>query len=72
MIIDLPRPIDPELAADLEKEAAFVSPVLRRLQVGGARDRVELEIAEGAAQDEVRGKVDRFLASMLKRTIENL
>ena len=31
MIIDLPRPIDPELAADLEKESAFVSPFLRRL-----------------------------------------
>jgi seryl-tRNA synthetase len=68
MIIDLPRPIDPELAADLEKESAFVSPLLRRLRVSGARDQVELEIADGAAEDEVRGKVDRFLAAMLKRT----
>jgi hypothetical protein len=27
MIIDLPRQIDPDLAADLEKESAFVSPL---------------------------------------------
>jgi hypothetical protein len=30
MIIDLPRQIDPDLAADLEKESAFVSPFLNR------------------------------------------
>ena len=68
MIIDLPRQIDPELAADLEKEAAFVSPFLRRLRVtgdarrGGARDRRRRQDAE------VQGKVERFLEAMLKRT----
>ena len=37
-VIDLPRQIDPELAADIEKEAAFVSPFLGALRVtGGAR-----------------------------------
>jgi seryl-tRNA synthetase len=68
MIIDLPRQIDPELAADLEKESAFVSPFLSRLRVTAARSAVELEIAEGARDEEVQAKVERFLEAMLKRT----
>jgi seryl-tRNA synthetase len=68
MIIDLPRQIDPDLAADLEKESAFVSPFLNRLRVGQGRSTVELEIAEGARDAEVQAKVERFLEAMLKRT----
>ena len=68
MIIDLPRRIDPELAADLEKESAFVSPLLTRLRVAGERDRVELEIADHDRDGEVQAKVQRFLNAMLKRT----
>ncbi len=68
MTIDLPRQIDPELAADLEKESAFVSPLLTRLRVADGRDRVELEIADHARHGEVQAKVQRFLNAMLKRT----
>jgi hypothetical protein len=68
MIIDLPRRIDPELAADLEKESAFVSPLLTRLRVAGERDRVELEIADHDRDGEVQAKVQRFLNATLKRT----
>jgi seryl-tRNA synthetase len=68
MIIDLPRQIDPELAADLEKEAAFVSPHLRRLRVAAERAAVELEIEAGVEEAEIQGKVERFLGAMLKRT----
>ena len=68
MIIDLPRQIDPDLAADLEKESAFVSPYLSRLRVTGGRNTVELEIAEGGRDAEVQAKVERFLEAMLKRT----
>jgi len=68
MIIDLPRQIDPDLAADLEKESAFVSPFLSRLRVTGGRSTVELEIAEGGSDAEVQAKVERFLKAMLKRT----
>ena len=68
MILDLPRQIDPDLAADLEKESAFVSPFLTRLRVTGGRDRVELEIAEPAGEADVQAKVERFLEAMLKRT----
>jgi seryl-tRNA synthetase len=67
-VIDLPRPIDEDLAADIEKESAFVSRHLRRLQVRGARDAIEVEIDDQAHGCEVRGKVDRFLEAMLKRT----
>ena len=68
MIIDLPRQIDPDLAADLEKESAFVSPFLSRLRVTGGRNTVELEIADRARDAEVHAKVERFLEAMLKRT----
>ncbi len=68
MIIDLPRQIDPDLAADLEKESAFVSPFLNRLRVSGSRSTVELEIADRARDTEVQAKVERFLEAMLKRT----
>ena len=68
MIIDLPRQIDPDLAADLEKESAFVSPFLNRLRVTGGRNTVELEIADRARDAEVQAKVERFLEAMLKRT----
>jgi seryl-tRNA synthetase len=66
-VIDLPRQIDAELAADIEKESAFVSPFLHRLRVTGGRGAVELEIAGRAKDAEVQGKVERFLDAMLKR-----
>ena len=68
MILDLPRQIDPDLAADLEKESVFVSPFLNRLRVSGGRSKVELEIADGTRNAEVQAKVERFLEAMLKRT----
>ncbi len=66
-VIDLPRQIDPELAADIEKEAAFVSPFLSALRVSGSRAAVELEIADRDRDAEVKGKVERFLDAMLKQ-----
>jgi seryl-tRNA synthetase len=66
-VIDLPRQIDPELAADIEKESVFVSPFLSALRVTDGRTAVELEIADGARDAEVKGKVERFLEAMLKR-----
>ncbi len=66
--ISLPHRIDPALAADIEKESAFVSPFLRRLSVDPECTMVELECADASRTTEVREKVDRFLGSMLKRT----
>jgi hypothetical protein len=67
-VIDLPRRIDLGLAADIEKEAAFVSPYLGALRVTGGGAAVELEVADRTRDAEVRGKVERFLDAMLKRT----
>jgi seryl-tRNA synthetase len=67
-VIELPRRVDDDLAADIEKEAAFVSPHLSRLRVRPAGDAVELEISGQAAGAEVEAKVGRFLNAMLKRT----
>jgi seryl-tRNA synthetase len=67
-VIDLPRQIDANLAADIEKEAAFVSPYLRRLRVGSERDTVEIEVSERVQETAVHDKVERFLDAMLKRT----
>jgi seryl-tRNA synthetase len=67
-VMDLPRRVDDELAADIEKEAAFVSPHLSRLRVRPERDAVELEISETTSSGEVTAKVGRFLDAMLKRT----
>jgi len=62
LTIDLPRAVDGDLAADIEKESAY----LRRLSVvrdGGA---VELEVADGGQPADVEAKVKRFLDAMLK------
>ena len=67
-VIELPRQVDAVLAADIEKEAAFVSPFLSRLRVSSERDAVEIEVSERARETEVCGKVERFLEAMLKRT----
>jgi seryl-tRNA synthetase len=66
-VIELPRTIDDDLAADIEKEAAFVSPYLSDLRVGAGRDTVVLDVAEAGREAEVRDKVARFLDTMLKR-----
>jgi seryl-tRNA synthetase len=67
-MIDLPRQVDADLAADIEKEAAFVSPFLSRLRVNSERDAVEIEVSERDRETEVHGKVERFLDAMLERT----
>jgi hypothetical protein len=67
-VLDLPRQIDPELAADIEKESAFVSPFLSALRVTGGRASVELEIADRARDAEVKGKVEGRSRSRARRS----
>jgi hypothetical protein len=66
-VIDLPRQIDTDLASEIEKESAFVSPHLSRLRVNSERDAVEVEIDGRAHESAVHGKVERFLEAMLKQ-----
>jgi seryl-tRNA synthetase len=68
IVVALSRAVDPELAADIQKESVYVSPQLTNLRVLPTLDAVELEIAEGADPETVQAKTLRFLASMMKRT----
>ncbi len=63
--IQLSEQIDAELAANIEKQSVYVSPHIRKLRVSGTRQTVALELEDGAATDEIREKVGRFLYSMI-------
>lgn len=65
--ISFPSPIAPELAADLQKQAVYASPHITALAVTAARDALEVTVADGADEAEVRGKVERFVAPMVAR-----
>ncbi len=67
IVLDLPRQIDETLAADIEKESAFVSPYLAGLKVNSERTNIAVELTESGKDAEVRDKVGRFLDAMLKR-----
>ena len=66
-VIELPRAIDADLAAEIEKESAFVSPYLGNLRVDPAGNAVRLEISDQEKAVEVHEKVGRFLDAMLQR-----
>jgi len=68
IFVKLPRQIDDVLASDIEKEAAFISPHLSRLVVNPERTEVSVEVNDQAHEQDVQGKVDRFLDAMMKRT----
>ena len=65
--VPLPRPIDLDLAADLEKQAVYASIHIQRLRVNAERNGVEVEREEGANEAEVRVKVERYLDTMVSR-----
>ena len=61
----LPKAIDDDLAADVEKQAVYASPSIRRLRVDRARTTVEVEF-DGDEAD-VRAKVQRYLDTMVAK-----
>jgi seryl-tRNA synthetase len=65
LTLPLPKAIDADLAADLEKQAVYASPVIRRLRVDGARTTVEVDADDG--DPELRGKVERFIETMVQK-----
>jgi seryl-tRNA synthetase len=67
--ISLPHAIDGDLAAEIEKESAYVSRHVRRLRVTEELTAVEVELegVVGSVQGEVAAKVRRYLAAMLTR-----
>ncbi len=65
-VLPLARAIDPDLAADVEKQAVYVSIDLIALRVSPDRSSVEIE-GQGD-ENELRAKVETFLRSMVSRS----
>jgi hypothetical protein len=63
--IPLPRPIDAELAAEVEKQAVYASAHLRRIRV--IESGTAVEVQADASESEVRPKVERYLQAMVAR-----
>src|SRR6185503_6011283 len=66
--VPLPRPVDTDLAADLEKQAVYASIHIRRLRVNAQRTGVEVEREVGTDEGEVRIKVERYLETMVAKS----
>src|SRR6185312_9365663 len=66
MRIQLPKAVDEDLAADLEKQSVYVSPSVRGVRVAAARDAVEVDIIDDKDPD-AKAKVERYLDTMVSR-----
>jgi hypothetical protein len=67
VVVELPLkvPVDGQLASDIEKQSAYVSPDIVSLKVADSGDSVIAECdATGASLDEIVGKLSRFLDAM--------
>ena len=67
IVLALPRPVDDEVAGDIEKESVFVSPAIDRILVNPDRATARLVLRSGANLEEVTGKAQRFLDVMAKQ-----
>jgi seryl-tRNA synthetase len=65
--MELGRVVDADLAADIEKQAVYVSPCVRALRVRDDRAGVTFTVAEGEGEESARRKVERFLADMVQK-----
>jgi seryl-tRNA synthetase len=62
----LPTPLPVSLAADVEKQGVYASPLVQSLRVSADRSSVEVEFA-GGTEDDVRPKIERYMAAMTSR-----
>ncbi|HZS40683.1 MAG TPA: hypothetical protein VFF06_27810 [Polyangia bacterium] len=65
LTIPLGRAIDGELAADVEKQAVYAAPEIRKLRVEGAQ--VSVEADDGTDEAALRGKLERYLQTMVAK-----
>lgn len=65
--VDMPKQVEAEVAADIEKESVFVSPYLERIRVAEDGKTVTLEIRDASHIDEVVEKAQRYLTVMAKQ-----
>ncbi len=66
-VINLPKQVDPEVAADIEKESVFVSPHLERITVSRCRTKATVHLRSSGDVDEVIDKATRYLDVMAKQ-----
>ena len=66
MRIQLPKAVDEDLAADLEKQSVYVSPSVRGLKAAASRDSVDVDIADDK-DPEAAAKVQRYIDTMVSR-----
>lgn len=66
-ILPLPVRVDADLAADIEKQAAYVLATVGRVRVHADNAAVEIELTAGADVGVAREKVARFVEHMTKR-----
>ena len=65
--LDVPRAIDAEVAADIEKESGFVSPWLERMTISADFTKAHLFLRPAAPLGEVIDKATRYLDAMSKQ-----
>ena len=63
--IQLPKQIDDDLAADLEKQGVYAAPGLTRIKV--TADRTAVAFDGDGDEAEVRPKLERYLTAMVSR-----
>ena len=66
MHIQLPKAVDEDLAADLEKQSVYVSPSVRGVKVNAARDALDVEFVDDK-DPEAKAKVERYVEAMVSR-----
>lgn len=66
MRIQLPKAVDEDLAADLEKQSVYVSPSVRGVRVSPQRDAIEVDFVDDK-DPEARAKVERYVDAMVSR-----
>src|SRR5947207_3208512 len=63
----LSRPVDTDLASDIEKQSVYISTEIDHLHVNPEFDAVRICLKPGADTAAVKDKVERFLAGMVSK-----
>jgi seryl-tRNA synthetase len=67
ILVPLPRPVDTEVAGDIEKESVFVSPWIERIVVEADLANARVVLRPGADTAAAIDKTERYLAVMAKQ-----
>lgn len=67
IVLALPREVDHEVAADIEKESVFVSPFIERIFIDADGKNARVVTRSGADLVEIEAKAQRFLDVMVRQ-----